>query len=338
MKIYDKNGYVDIPKLIDSGFPFIFIVGGRGTGKTYGALQEARKRALMGSHFLYLRRMQSQVDLINKPQYSPFKALDRDNGYETVSQSISKYTNGFYADGSPDPIGYTAALSTISNMRGFDASDVDLIIFDEFIPERHERPIKNEASALFNAYETVNRNRELSGGRPCTLLCLANANDLGNPLFLELGLVRTAERMREKGRETWTDNNRGILIVLLNDSPVSAKKNVTAIYRLTAGSEFADMAINNDFGGDRGTVRSIPLKELVPVVTVGEITVYRHKSDGSHYVSTHGTGSPVTFTSGETDLKRFQRAYSWLWIAYMERRIIFEEYLCEILLCKYFNC
>ena len=37
------------------------------------------------------------------------------------------------------------------------------IIFAEFIPEAHERLIKNEAAALFNFYETINRNRELDG-------------------------------------------------------------------------------------------------------------------------------------------------------------------------------
>ena len=45
------------------------------------------------------------------------------------------------------------ALSTVSNLRGFDMSDCTLLIYDEFIPEPHERPLKNEAAALFNAYE-----------------------------------------------------------------------------------------------------------------------------------------------------------------------------------------
>jgi hypothetical protein len=47
------------------------------------------------------------------------------------------------AEEMPHPIGYTCALSTLSNMRGFDASDIQLLICDEFIPEKHERLLKN---------------------------------------------------------------------------------------------------------------------------------------------------------------------------------------------------
>ena len=93
------------------------------------------------------------------------------------------------------------ALSTISNVRGFDATDRDVLIYDEFIPERHERPIKDEATAFFNAIETIQRNRELEGKDPLTVLCLANANELANPLFIELKLVKRAMALIRKGIE-----------------------------------------------------------------------------------------------------------------------------------------
>lgn len=348
MKLYTPDGWCNIPAILSSGYPFLFVVGGRGTGKTYGALRHARQHYMdTGRRFILLRRLQSQVDLINKPEYSPFKSLDADEGYLTASRPLSKYTVGFYDavpgdDGTPVPsgpcIGYTAALSTISNMRGFDASDVDLIIFDEFIPERHERPLKDEAAALFNAYETINRNRELKGQPPAQLICLANANDLGNPIFLALGLVRKAETLRARGREWWTDDKRGIGLALLNGSPIGSKKSGTALYKLTGGSEFAEMALNNDFAGEeRSRVKSMPIKEYRPVVQVGEICVYRHKSERQYYVSTHTTGDPPTYGPGPVDLQRFRSGYAWLYQQYMQRHIVFEEYLCEILFCKYFG-
>ena len=37
--LYLKSGYLNYSEVLDSGVPFIFIVGGRGTGKTYGALK-----------------------------------------------------------------------------------------------------------------------------------------------------------------------------------------------------------------------------------------------------------------------------------------------------------
>ena len=54
MRLYDKNGYVNIPEILKHEAVFIFIYGGRGTGKTYGALKEMKE----GNHkFIYMRRL-----------------------------------------------------------------------------------------------------------------------------------------------------------------------------------------------------------------------------------------------------------------------------------------
>ena len=181
--------------------PFIFIVGGRGSGKTYGAIQYALKEHRT---FFFMRRTQTQIDLIKNDSFSPFKAVDE----SIIVSSINKNLTGVYrgsqnSDGtwSPagSPKGYMCALSTISNIRGFDASSVDLIIFDEFIGEAHERPIKNEGQAFLNAYETINRNRELNGQEPVKVLALANSNSLANPIFVELQLVTPVEKMLRSG-------------------------------------------------------------------------------------------------------------------------------------------
>ena len=191
-------------------------------------------------------------------------------------------------------------------MLGFDASDVDLIIFDEFIPEAHERPIKNEAAALFNAYETINRNRELDGAAPCQLLCLANANDLGNPVFLELGLVRKAESMRRKGQEVYIDPKRGICMIILQKSPISREKTATALYKLAKDGEYSQMAIGNTFAGaGENRIHSIPLQQLVPVVTVGELTAYRIKGQKDYYFCTHPSGNPPHYGTGPSALRPF---------------------------------
>lgn len=50
MSIYLDNGYLDIAKILSYGLPFNFIVGGRATGKTYGALKYAYE-----SHMRFIR-------------------------------------------------------------------------------------------------------------------------------------------------------------------------------------------------------------------------------------------------------------------------------------------
>lgn len=342
MKLYLENGYLNVPYIYERGYPFTLVCGGRGTGKTFGALAMCRTQ---GIKFIYLRRTQAQADLVMKQDYSPFKSVDRVLGTYTVTTTINKYTGGFYSvemdeDGlakpTGAPIGYIMALSTFSNMRGFDASDVQLIIYDEFIPERHERPIKNEFDALMNCYETVNRNRELDGLPPCKLLALSNSNNMSNPLFMGMGLVQRAVKMQEKSVEMFEDQKRGVALYMLAHSPISEKKAKTAVYRLTEGSDFARMSLGNEFTKDvPSRTESRPLGEYKPIVTVGDVTIYRHKSAAEFYVSMHRRGDPAVYSDSETDLMRFRRTYGWLWERYLSNLIIFENYTCEILLTKY---
>ena len=334
MKIYyPETGYVNIGGILCEGYPFNFICGGRGTGKTYDALRTARNN---GIKFIFLRRTQAQADLISKAEFSIFKPLNEDEGWNVLPERVSKYNSAFVEN--DIQIGYTAALSTLSNMRGFDASDIQLIIYDEFIPEKHERPIKNEAAALWNAYETINRNRELKGIAPVQLLCLANANDITNPVFESLNLIRVADRMQKKGSERWTDDKRGIQLIMLQRSPISRKKGNTVLYNLTEGSDFSRMSLDNSFNVNRQHVRPRPLGEYIPVCLIGELCIYRHKSDPRLYCTTHQAGVfSRRFGTSDTDRIYYRRIFCHHWEMYIQNQIDFEDVLSETLFLHYWE-
>ena len=334
MKIYyPESGYVNIGGILCEGYPFNFICGGRGTGKTYDALRTARNK---GIKFIFLRRTQAQADLISKAEFSIFKPLNEDEGWNIYPERVSKYNSAFVEN--DIQIGYTAALSTLSNMRGFDASDIQLIIYDEFIPEKHERPIKNEAAALWNAYETINRNRELKGIAPVQLLCLANANDITNPVFESLNLIRVADRMQKKGSERWTDDKRGIQLIMLQRSPISRKKGNTVLYNLTEGSDFSRMSLDNSFNVNRQHVRPRPLGEYIPVCLIGELCIYRHKSDPRLYCTTHQAGVfSRRFGTSDTDRIYYRRIFCHHWEMYIQNQIDFEDVLSETLFLHYWE-
>ena len=344
MKLYDSNGYVNIPEVLKHEATFIFIYGGRGTGKTYGALKEMIEGK---HHFIYMRRLAAQTDIVKKESMQPYKTLNDDMGWSIQPFPINKYISAFYEsdindDGKVIPVGeqhgLLTSLSTFSNLRGVDGSDIDTIILDEFIPELNERPIKGEADALFNAYETINRNRELKGEDPVKLLCLANSNRIDNPLFMELKLVRKAEKIRQDGKEYLYDPKRKMLLIDLYKSQISEAKSDTALYQLTKGTEFYEMAIRNSFiNEERGRIETRPIKEYRPVVSIGEITIYKHKSRREYYVTTFRSGSPDSYTTGEKDRERFRKKYLFLWQCYMRREVVFEEYMSEILFDKYFH-
>ena len=331
MNIYLKNGYIDIEKILRLEQPFNFVVGGRGTGKTYGALKSAYES---DTRLMLMRRTQAQCDLINKPEFNPYKAINADINSNVTVKSISKYNSKLVeeTEESERLVGYTCALSTISNMRGFDASDVKLLIYDEFIPEKHERSLKNEGSAFLNAYETINRNRELKGIKPLQVLCLANAFNIANPIFLELGLVGKSEKMRQSGQEIYINRERGIVLVLLQHSSISNAKADTALYKISAGS-FSKFALSNDFVyNNNENIKSKPLKEFKLLCSVGEIHVYKHKSKREYYVSEHRTGTAPEFSSDEVGLNRFRKNYGLiLYSAYMRNKVTFETMLAKSL-------
>ena len=72
MKIYHENGYVNIPEILKTRLPFIFIVGGRGTGKTYGALKFTQEQHVP---FLFMRRTMSEIESLSMPEQVSAKPL-----------------------------------------------------------------------------------------------------------------------------------------------------------------------------------------------------------------------------------------------------------------------
>ena len=75
MELYQESGYVNMGAIFDLGLPFNFVVGGRGTGKTYTALKGCVERKEV---FFLRRRTQAQTDLVSKPEFSPCKKLNSD--------------------------------------------------------------------------------------------------------------------------------------------------------------------------------------------------------------------------------------------------------------------
>lgn len=343
MNFYTESGYLDFRALRDLPTPFIICVGGRGTGKTYGALRSSVEDK---QFFALMRRKQVQLDIINKPQFSPIRPICRDTGWQITTTPIARGLSGYYwyeeEDGRAKitgaPIGINIALATVANLRGYDASGLDILIYDEAIPEQGEQPIPGEWDKLANCYETLNRNRELTGRPALKCVCLANANKQTAPILEGLHLVGRLDKMLQRGQELYLDRQRGLALVLLRESPISAAKADTALYRLTAGTQFADMAIGNAFAyEDKSRIRSMPLGELRAVYGIGELTVYRHKSRRLWYVSRHRSGAPELFGTGELELARFRRSASWIYDELLAGNVIFESYEVQTELGKYID-
>lgn len=333
MSIYLENGYLDFRKILGYGMTFNWIVGARGIGKTYGALKTCVEDHLS---FVLMRRLQSVTDDINKPDFSPFIRLNADMGWNvqpfTAGKGSAMFAQAKAAEKGkivPDgpPLGITTSLSTIAHMRGLGVDEYKILLYDEFIPEAHERPLRKEGEAFDNAYETLNRNRELEGRPPLIVLGLANSNDIGNPMFVHYGLVELAIKLQNSRSDFLLLKDRGIGLFMPKSSPISQRKADTALYRMTKGKEFRDMALRNAFmieGAD--TIQSMDLHGYKPLVSVGVLTIYEARAGEGYYVSFHRSGNPPIYKAERIELLRFKNAWISLWRAHMNKLIYFETY------------
>ena len=129
---YTKEGYIDVDKTLEKDrSTFIFMVGARGIGKTFGFLKYLIDKQIK---FIYMRRTQTQIDMIKSDELNPFKALRIELGdaYSFMMKRVNKNITGVYRTVKDengiekpygDPVAFMLALSTVSNIRGFDASD-----------------------------------------------------------------------------------------------------------------------------------------------------------------------------------------------------------------------
>lgn len=332
MNIYLNSGYLDFEQVYNDKRTFIFMVGARGVGKTFGALSYCLQHNIK---FIYLRTKDTIVKKLSNDAFNPFKPVNE--MYNRHIKVNNKRTGGvtqFIDQDNNEIVGYMLPLSTFSNFRGFDLSDIELILYDEFIPEVDERPLKNQAQILFNAYETSNRNRELQGRKPIKMICMSNANTIFNDIFLYLKITKKVYEMQKKHRMYYYDPERDLAIYCLFDSPISEAKKETALYKLTAESEFSSMALDNEYTiENEDLIRTYNITGFKPVCNVGECYFYVN-GNNIYYMTTFKKGVFVkTYSNQENSILNFKHNHYQIWSAFLDNRLFFEDIYCM----EYFN-
>lgn len=337
--------YINVWNYINKEYPFQIFIGGRGTGKTYSALTNVLQS---GNKFIYMRRTQDELDMIvdgaGGEGANPFKPINTDLNVNIGFKPITKKLAGVYRRVLEEtklsytgaPIGYGVALSTISGIRGMDFSDVQYVIYDEFIPELHVRKMKGEGSGFFNAVETINRNRELKGIDPPLYFLLANSNNIYNPLFIELGIVNEVEKLIRSGKKDKYLKDRGLAIHLLEATDeFKNKKSKTAIYKLTKGTKFNEMALDNTFSyNDFSLVVYHNVTGYRPICSFGKAYIYKKKGTKEIYVSYAPAKCESYNSDREQDIRRFNQHVGFYLVDYYTKgKIFFESYdLKELIL------
>ena len=216
---------------------FNLLVGNRGSGKTWGfktwGVDDFEKH---GRQFIWLRRYGTEIELMKKSFFD-----DIASKYPTHSFSVkgSKKSGTFYMDGKA--IGYYFALSTSSIAKSSSFPLVDKIIFDEFlIMGNTYKYLADEVVLLLEFVETIFRNRENdpTAVKPRGVYLLGNNITIANPYFLYFNIPNF------KGR-FWQDRARGIAVEKYSDPDFVEAKKASKIGLLTANTQYAEYAIEN---------------------------------------------------------------------------------------------
>lgn len=330
------------------------IVGGRNTGKTYSGLRYCREE---GIKQVFVKRTQEDVKLLcagggaNKKAFfdvSPYKSLNRDFGWNIGAAEIYKGIGGFYERNEDNecqgaPIGYIVALSAVQKVKGFDLSDADVIIFDEFIPQPWEKINKKEGEMTMDLYKTVSRDREHRGKPPLKMLCFANATKLSNPLCNVLEITDIISQMDATGQSVMHLEDRGILIHMLNDNAkFRQRESESAIMKAMAGTAWGQMALENTFAyDDTSNVSKINLKKMRPKFKLiyKDNPYWCYYNDGQYYICDSASNKkdlPEYDLKFENDQKRFyyDRIIT-LKERCMNNKVIFQHYSIYDLIINY---
>lgn len=341
-----ESKYVNVREYYDVLYPYQFFVGGRGTGKTYSGLKMCIDMGNEGviDKFIYMRRTDKELTAVMDSRLrgeliNPFKSLNRDYGWEygivTAQKSLGQIVSRTWDEATGKcrieggVRGYAIALNTVSSIRGIDMTDADLLIYDEFIPERHVNRMRAEGEAFLNCIETISRNRELQGRPPMCVFCLANAFNIHNALFSELGVVDVVERMVNRRDYDYYDLQRGMAIHLLkNSDDFEREKRESSLYRLARGTRYVDMALGNDFiYNDFSLIGFKSVKGMRPVVRLDETTIWMKKGEEMYYCSMACGNCPRLDVSTEHERRYFLNYYGHgLRDAFIRGNVYFETY------------
>lgn len=341
-KCYTDSGFPNFNYIMSFDIPFIIVIGGRGIGKTFSCLKWIIEN---NKYFMYMRRTDVQIETIASDEFNIFTSLNNKLGYnihcfrsgKNYSCFHTKYEdNKLLPDG--NSIGVLVSLATLSNKRGFSGDKIDILFFDEVIPEKHERVIRGEDETFQNAYETINRNRELENKPPLRCIMTTNSNGINSKIFASFGIIPVIENMKRKNKHIHINASKTLCIIDMENSPISDRKKDTVLYKIVAhDSEFYKMAVDNDFKELEYKARPKNIMEYVPLFSVGKITLYRHKSKNSYYCSYHRSGNCEYYSASDIDIKKAKRRYNYIIESYYKNIIDFESVSCKVDFEIYFS-
>lgn len=230
--------YYNGDKILNNPQPFNFLLGNRGTGKSfYWKRYIIRQFLTKGKQFVYARRYRSDLDKV-------VPTLFDDVAEKFPGHEIKTDKNIVYVDG--DIAGYCVAVSEFIKYKSVSFQNVDTIMFDEFLPEdgKYLGGKQNpnlEPELCLNFYQSVARGYDKPIRDDVIFLFIANSVTINNPYFyyfnIDKKLKSDTKFMRGSGFNVEINKNKSIADTI-GDSKFGD---------LIRGSKYEEYALGNEF-------------------------------------------------------------------------------------------
>lgn len=271
----------------------------RGPGKTYSALLYPYHRFKTA----YIKRTNKDVNTICTYQGdidhdpSPWKPINRDRGINVKPRLIEEGMGAFYdANEKGEPVGnviqHIFSFAKMKILKGMDFSDVEWMIFDEFVPQPGEVVKHAEGEMLLNLYMTLNRDRQKRGRPPMKLILLANSDEVSTYITNELEVVDTMVDMQIKGVAKLYDPKRKILFhhITEEEFPFTAEE-LTGMYEVMRGTAWASKSYDGEFASnDFSNIIEMGVKNMRCLYHLHyrrqrDAYIYLNKYKGTYYMT-----------------------------------------------------
>lgn len=335
-------------------FPFAWcyvVWSKRGPGKTYSVLWLAY---YCNFPIIYMKRTDKDVARILKEEpdigldQSPYKPLKRDKNLRIVGVQIDDGFGAFYEaneEGEPGGklLAYVLSFNKIQTFKGNDFSEVELLVFDEFIPQLGERIKKSEGENLLDLYQTVSRDRLKRGRKPLKLILFANAEQISVPVTQELEILDELAELNGSGETHLYLEDRDIMLHHITNEEVPIQDiEKQGIWKGMKGTAWFDKSFGGQFvHNDFSNVTSRSLKRSRPLLQIKYKThfyyVYLNEDKAFYYMTSTPAKAQFAYDlNRENEQKKFYYDYLLdLREACIEERFKFEKYSMYDLIINY---
>lgn len=230
--------YYNGDKILNNPQPFNFLLGNRGTGKSfYWKRYLLRKYIAQKKQFIYVRRYKSDLDKIIPTLFDDVSLKFKD--YEIKTDKNQVYINGEVA-------GWCIAVSEFIKYKSSSFPDVETIMFDEFLPEDGKylggktNPTL-EPELCLNFYQTVARGYNRPIRDEVLFIFISNSVTINNPYFYFYNIDK------KLNHDTKFYRGQGFNVEINRNVSIANEISDSKFGQLIKGTKYEEYALGNEF-------------------------------------------------------------------------------------------